>query len=85
MSGVVKPRVVTIAAGGETPPLLKILAGQDVTWENSDLIPHSISPYSPAPIPSGGTFVHVFPTPGSFQFSVDGDSTKSGTIEVTPT
>ena len=85
MSGVVKPRVISITAGGwETPPLMKILAGQDVTWENTDTSPHSISPYSPAPVPAGGSFSHVFPTPGTFQFQVDGDPAKSGTIVITP-
>lgn len=83
MSGVIKPRDVTISARGADPPVMKILAGQDVTWENSDLVPHGISPYSSTPIPPGGSFSHVFPTPGTFQFQVDGDPAKSATIVVT--
>ena len=84
MSGVVKPRDITITAAGASPLVMKILAGQDVTWENTDSIPHGISPYSPTPIPSGGFFSHIFPTPGTFQFQVDGDPAKSGTIVITP-
>lgn len=80
MSGVIKPRTVTITASGVDPPVMKILAGQDVTWENKDLLPHTVTPYSPAPIATGASFSYVFSTPGEYAYRLDNGA--SGTVVV---
>lgn len=80
MPRVIKPRIVTITAVGETPPVMVVAAGQDVTWNNTDTKPHTVSPYSSTPIPAGGSFSHVFPAVGEYTYTIDG--TFTGTVSV---
>jgi len=76
----IKPRIIYVSSFSVDPPVMCIVAGQDVTWVNNDTTTHTIPGYGT--IPSAYTLTRTFPTAGEFTYTIDGKPELTGTIVV---
>lgn len=69
-----------------SPGTATITHGQTVCWENTGSIGHTVTSNDGtsfnSSLPSGGTFIHSFATPGSFPYHCTIHAGMSGTITV---
>jgi amicyanin len=80
---------VTISGFAFAPATLTIKVGTEVTWTNMDSVAHNVVSSSgnelDSPlIPQNGTYLHVFNTPGTYDYRCGVHPTMLGTIIVTP-
>jgi plastocyanin len=79
---------VTISEFKFTPPMLVVPVGTTVTWQNLDVVPHTVTSttatdrFNSGKLPYRATFSYTFTTPGRFQYLCAPHPGMRGVIEV---
>ncbi len=81
MPGIVKPNIITITAGGVNPPVMKTAPGHEVTWTNTDSVPHTVTPFGLF-VATGQSATKVFDVVGEYPFTIDNNPAFAGTVSV---
>ena len=80
------PDRISVANFGFSPGHLKVPAGTNVTWNNDDPAPHTITAtngsFDSGTLESGASFAHVFDAPGVFAYRCEIHPEMKGKVSV---